>query len=169
MYSFIKPRRKTVLTEELKLVLFFFGVTLFLLLGSYGILAYKSSSFYNLIITTEQTTEETKVAIASMEDEIELINFEVAKAEQLHTSNVVLRDSIKNLFDLIPDRIVLTRAELGKKSLILYGITPNKEVYDFMLLAPLRSIFHQTYSSFYPAGEGWYRFVSKNYLDEEQL
>jgi hypothetical protein len=36
-----------------------------------------------------------------------------------------------------------------------------------MLEAPLRSIFHRTYTSFYPIENGWYRFVSTNYLDDE--
>ena len=50
--------------------------------------------------------------------------------------------------------------------LVLYGITPNKDVYNFMLQAPLRSIFHRTYSSFYPEKNGWLRFVSTNYIDQ---
>ena len=37
-----------------------------------------------------------------------------------------------------------------------------------MLQAPLRSIFHRTYSSFYPADNGWIRFVSTNYVDTEE-
>jgi hypothetical protein len=38
-----------------------------------------------------------------------------------------------------------------------------------MLNAPLRSIFHKTYSSFYPADGGWLRFVSTNYMDEDEF
>jgi len=55
-----------------------------------------------------------------------------------------------------------------ENALILHGITPNKDVYNFMLQAPLRSIFHRTYSSFYPAQNGWLRFVSTNYIDNEE-
>jgi hypothetical protein len=54
-----------------------------------------------------------------------------------------------------------------QNALILNGVTPNKDVYNFMLQAPLRSIFHKTYSSFYPAQNGWLNFVSTNYLEEE--
>jgi hypothetical protein len=53
--------------------------------------------------------------------------------------------------------------------LILYGETPTKDIYEFMLQAPLRSIFHHTYTSFYPTQNGWYNFVSTNYLEEENL
>jgi hypothetical protein len=38
-----------------------------------------------------------------------------------------------------------------------------------MLNAPLRSIFHKTYSSFYPADGGWLRFVSTNRMDKDEL
>ena len=72
-----------------------------------------------------------------------------------------------NMFDLVPHRITLSEANLLEDGLILYGITPNKDVYNFMLQAPLRSIFHRTYSSFYPAENGWIRFVSTNYIDKE--
>ena len=80
-----------------------------------------------------------------------------------------MKESIKNLFDLVPDRIVLSEADLKERSLVLYGITPNKEVYEFLLQAPLRSIFHRTYSSFYPMENGWYRFVSTNFLEDEEV
>jgi hypothetical protein len=78
-----------------------------------------------------------------------------------------MKESIRNLFDLVPDDITLDRAELDSESLILYGMTPNKDTYEYMLHAPLRSIFHRTYTSFYPVENGWYRFVSSNYLDND--
>ena len=78
-------------------------------------------------------------------------------------------DGYYNLFDLVPNRITLSEAKIMENALILYGITPNKDVYNFMLQAPLRSIFHRTYSSFYPAENGWLRFVSTNYIDKEEL
>ena len=37
-----------------------------------------------------------------------------------------------------------------------------------MLYAPLHAIFHRTYSSFYPAQNGWLHFVSTNYIDDEE-
>jgi len=67
----------------------------------------------------------------------------------------------------VPQRITLSEAKLLKKGLILYGITPNKDVYNFMLEAPLRSIFQETYSSFYPTEKGWLRFVSTNYMKDD--
>jgi len=102
-----------------------------------------------------------------MKNQITLIEKQNLLSQSVFTKNSVLKDSIKNLFDLVPGRITLSEANIMEDGLTLYGITPSKDVYNFMLQAPLRSIFHRTYSSFYPVENGWYRFVSTNYIDEE--
>ncbi len=168
-YSFIAPRPKKIVTPELKLVFFFFGMTLFILFATYGFLLYKSHQFSQEVIGMNQRIADTNRSIVMMQKEIAMIKKSAAHFQKVATSNTVLKDSIKNLFDLVPERITLSKAVLEKDALILYGITPNKEVYEFLLQAPLRSIFHKTYSDFYPLENGWYRFVSTNYLDEEAL
>jgi len=110
-----------------------------------------------------------KSTITQMGSQIKMIEKEVKIAEQITTDNMVMKESIHNLFDLVPDDIILDRAELESSSLILYGTTPNKDTYEYMLHAPLRSIFHRTYTSYYPIENGWYRFVSSNYLDDETV
>lgn len=168
-YSFIAPREKKLLTQELKLVVFFFSMTLFVLFATYGFLLYKTSDFQNNMLTINSRVADINKTIAGMNSEIKFIKKESSHFSKISTSNSVLRDSIKNLFDLVPDRITLSKAILEKNSLILYGVTPNKEVYEFLLQAPLRSIFHKNYTDFYPLENGWFRFVSTNYLDEESL
>jgi hypothetical protein len=108
-------------------------------------------------------------AIEAMKAEVALINKESLLGERITTQNSVLKDSITNLFDLIPQRITLSEASLLENGLILHGITPNKDIYNFMLQAPLRSIFHKTYSSFYPLSNGWLRFVSTNYIEDDSF
>jgi hypothetical protein len=167
--SFIKPRHKSFITPQLRLVLFFFAVTLLMLISTYAFLSYKTYSFSNKIENARISIEDFNQSLAKFDKEIESINYKFTQSEEIYTSNTVLKESIKNLFDLVPDRITLAKAQLDKNSLILYGITPNKDVYEFMLHAPLRSIFHRTYSSFYPLENGWYHFVSTNYLDKDEL
>ena len=104
-----------------------------------------------------------------MNNKIIFIEKESMLAEKIYTKNAVLKDSISNLFDLVPQRITLSQASLLKNGLILYGITPNKDIYNFMLQAPLRSIFQKSYSSFYPIQNGWLRFVSTNYMGESDV
>ncbi|MDD2782046.1 hypothetical protein [Sulfuricurvum sp.] len=166
-HSFISPRAKRLISGELRLVFFFFMVTIAMLVGTYLFLQYKTYNFTNERKTVVQKEASLKRTIDQMEIQIKIIDKESKIAEQIMTDNTVMKESIRNLFDLVPDDITLDRAELEESSLILYGITPNKDTYDFRLHAPLRSIFHRTYTSFYPAENGWYRFVSTNYLDDE--
>ena len=166
-YSYIKPRKKSIFTPELRLVVSFFAMTIFMLLATYGFLIYKDSMFIQDKISIENEKTILQANIKDMEAKIAHIEKQSDISAKVFTKNSVLKDSIKNLFDLVPQRITLSEAKLLHNGLILYGITPNKDVYNFMLQAPLRSIFHETYSSFYPAKGGWLRFVSTNYMDDE--
>ncbi|OHD83036.1 MAG: hypothetical protein A3D90_10635 [Sulfuricurvum sp. RIFCSPHIGHO2_02_FULL_43_9] len=168
-HSFITPSPKRLISGELRLVLFFFIVTIMMLVGTYLFLEYKTYDFIDEREEVVQQEKSLKHSITQMEEEIKRIEKEVKIAEQITTDNTVMKESIRNLFDLVPDDITLDRAELESSSLILYGTTPNKDTYEYRLHAPLRSIFHRTYTSFYPIENGWYRFVSSNYLDDETM
>jgi len=168
-YSYITPRKKSALTQEVQLILGFFAISILMLFFTYTFLLYKNYSFS----VNKQEIITKRVALQHSLDEIKsditLIQKQKMTSEKVYTQNSVLKDSITNLFDLVPTRITLSEAKLLKNGLVLYGITPNKDVYNFMLQAPLHSIFHRTYSSFYPAKNGWLRFVSTNYTDDEEL
>jgi len=166
-YSYIKPRKKSILTPEIRLVLAFFSMTIFMLLSTYGFLMYKDKMFIKDKLAIENEKIRLQQNTKDIESKILHIEKQMNTSTKVFTKNSVLRDSLKNLFDLVPQRITLTEAKLLHNGLTLYGITPNKDVYNFMLQAPLRSIFHQTYTSFYPAKDGWLRFVSTNYMDDE--
>ncbi len=167
--SYIKARAKHLLSPEIKLVFFFFGVSIFLIFSTYIFLLYKTYDYRNSTAELQKAQSELNISVASMNEQIDFILIESQHSEQVFTSNTILKESITNLFDLIPERITLSKAFLDSDALTLYGVTPTKEVYEFMLHAPLRSIFHRTYSSFYPLDNGWYRFVSTNYLDDEEI
>lgn len=169
IYSYIKPKRKSLLTAELQLLLLFFSITLFMLFSTYLFLLFKDYSFAQDREEAIMKKEVLNTNINEMKESIRFIEVQKVLSEQIYTQNSVLKESITNLFDLIPDRITLSEASLLEDGLILYGITPNKDVYNFMLQAPLRSIFHKTYSSFYPTANGWLRFVSTNYTQSEDL
>ena len=168
-YSYIKPRKKTVISSELQLLLSFFTITIFMLSLTYLFLVFKDYRFSQNTQDMIAKKIELENDVATMQSQITFIEKEVLLYERVNTKNIVLKDSIANLFDLVPERITLSQASLLKNGLILYGVTPNKDVYNFMLQAPLRSIFSETYSSFYPAKNGWLRFVSTNYINEDEL
>jgi len=166
-YSYIKPRKKSAITADIKLTLTFFSISILMLFLTYAFLLYKSYSFHKDVISINTKKTMLSSSIEEMKSRILFIEKEDVIASRVKTQNAVLKDSITNLFDLVPERITLSTAQILKNSLVLKGITPNKDVYNFMLQAPLRSIFNRTYSSFYPAGNGWLYFVSTNYTDEE--
>ncbi|MCD4667571.1 MAG: hypothetical protein K8R44_03105 [Sulfurimonas sp.] len=166
-YSYIKSRKKSIFTPEMQLLIVFFGITTFMLFFTYTFLVFKDYRFTQDKIEIITQKEEVNLEIENMQKRITFIEKENILSESIFTKNTVLKDSIANMFDLVPSRITLSEAKLLEDGLILYGITPNKDVYNFMLQAPLRSIFHKTYSSFYPAQNGWLRFVSTNYADKE--
>ncbi len=168
-YSYINPRKKTVLTPEVKLVLTFFSITILMLVGTYLFLLFKDYSFVKEREEIILKKYDLNISISEKKEEIRVIESQNILSQKVYTQNSVLKESITNLFDLVPQRITLSQAKLLENGLILYGITPNKDVYNFMLQAPLRSIFHKTYSSFYPIENGWLRFVSTNYIQESQL
>jgi hypothetical protein len=168
-YSYIKPRKKSIFTAELQLLFVFFGITIFMLFLTYAFLLFKDYKFSQDMQDIENKRVELDRSISKMKKQISFIEKENLLAERIYTQNSVLKDSISNLFDLVPQRITLSEAQLLKNGLILYGITPNKDIYNFMLQAPLRSIFQKTYSSFYPLKNGWFRFVSTNYVDESEI
>ncbi|MEA2098533.1 MAG: hypothetical protein U9P72_00210 [Campylobacterota bacterium] len=167
-YSYINHRRKSAFTEDMQLLLIFFSITLFMLVLTYIFLLFKEYRFVEDKKSLHQKQVDLNISIYNMKKQITLIEKQNILAESVHTKNAVLKDSISNLFDLVPQRITLSEASLLENGLILQGITPNKDVYNFMLQAPLRSIFHRTYSSFYPAQNGWLKFVSTNYIDKEE-
>lgn len=166
-YSYIEPRAKSPFTQDMQLVISFFSITIIMLMGTYLFLLYKDYNFQKEKNRLENTQVELKADITKMQKQIAYIKKQEALGSKIYTQNTVLKDSIANLFDLVPQRITLSEAKLLKKGLILYGITPSKDVYNFMLEAPLRSIFQESYSSFYPAKNGWLRFVSKNYIVDD--
>jgi len=166
-YSYITPRKKSPFTQEVQLVIAFFSITVIMLASTYLFLLYKDYDFkkeqQNILAQQVALKQES----ADMKQKIAFIKKQEALGEKVYTQNSVLKDSIENLFDLVPQRITLSEAKLLKNGLILYGITPNKDVYNFMLQAPLRSIFQETYSSFYPTKNGWLHFVSTNYMKDD--
>ena len=167
-YSYLKSRKKTAFTSDIQLLVVFFSITFFMLVLTYFFLLFKEYRFAQDKKEMNQKKIDLNININAMQEQINFIEKQNTLAEMVHTKNIVLKDSITNLFDLVPQRITLSKASLLEDGLILHGITPNKDVYNFMLQAPLRSIFHRTYSSFYPAKNGWMNFVSTNYIDKEE-
>lgn len=164
-YSFIKPRKKYLLEGDSKFWLLFIATSMFILFAFTIFLKIKISSLEEVASLAQKKEMEAKEAIISLNKKIEFIDIQKNKADGIYSSNLLLRDSIKNLFDLVPDQITLDKVEMTKKELIIQGSTPSKDVYNFLLLAQLKSIFTKNDTTFYMLPNGWFKFVSVNKIE----
>ena len=112
----------------------------------------------------QQMLKEIKEYQEMMIIEEEKVQFETYIASQ----NNMLKDSVENLFDLIPEQITLNKIQMEQYQLTLYGTTPSKQIYTFLLEVPLRSIFNQRRADFYMLPNGWYNFVSISKLNQQE-
>jgi len=168
MYSFTKPKQKPLFMEDTKLWIIFITVSLslYILFGLF--LSLKAYLFHKESIKFQKRTIAFQEETAKNIKEKNFILKEKTIYEEINLKNGLLKQSIKNLLDLIPDPITLNACKLDKNRLILYGITPNKDIYNLLMLPPLESIFTDTKTSFYQMPNGWYRFKSENYLKNNQ-
>jgi len=161
-YSFIQPKAKQIVDSDTKIILIFFAITIALTIGFTLFIVLKQNNFVEEVTSMKKEIAKYKNKNSLYEKKIERIERLVQKFESIQTHNTLLKESIQNLFDLVPDQITLTKAILNRDGLILYGVTPSKDVYNYLLQAPLKSIFHSNQTTFYPIRNGWYKFVSIN-------
>ena len=162
MKSYIKSRKKYILEPDSKIWLAFIFIFNAILFGFNLFLDYKINFFIEEANNYSKLRQQIKNEIKKIKDEIKKAKEKKAFIENIYASNEVVKNSIKNLFDLIPDEITLSKVIIKKDSLTLYGITPSKETYSFLLLTPLKSIFSTNKTYFYQLQNGWYKFISIN-------
>jgi Tfp pilus assembly protein PilN len=168
MYSFTKPKIKPFFAEDTKLWLIFISAVSILMISFALFLLIESYMQKKDIKELQTQMNNNNISIAKFNQKIAFINQEKTLYTNITVNNQLLKDGVKNLLDLIPDPITLTNIKIEKNSLIIYGITPTKDVYNILLLPPLKSIFNQTTTNFYQMDNDWYRFESINTLKEEQ-
>jgi len=166
-YSFIAPRPKPFLSLFSKMwVIFIALMSAFMLIFNFYIV-YEVRSFKTGIVELTQKRQMLETKIDEDDESIGLILRQKALSEEIFSNNTLLKESMKNLFDLVPDQITLKKVQMERNSLILYGVTPTQDTFNFLLAAPLKSIFHTSNTTFYLTKEGWYNFVSVNKILSE--
>jgi len=168
-YSFIKPRKKHFFKKLIKIWIGYHIATfLIMILVAIG-LSFKISQMNSMELEYTTKREELLKEIEAVDAKLTLVQKEHVFASDVFSQNELLKESIKNLFELIPDQITLTNVEMQKDTLILKGMTPSREVYNFLLSVPLKSIFTYSKANFYMTQNGWYNFVSVNKLEESKV
>ncbi|GAX86974.1 conserved hypothetical protein [Lebetimonas natsushimae] len=168
MYSFTKPKPKPLFKEDTKLWLVFISISFSLYLLFALFLGIKAYLFKKDIKNYQNQISTLNKQLKNIENQKNFILKEKTLYEDIMVKNTVLKQSINNLLDLIPDPITLNACKFDKNKLIIYGITPSKDIYNFLMLPPLESIFNETHTYFYLMPNGWYRFKSENYLKSPQ-
>lgn len=165
-YSFIEPKTKPIFSVFTQLWLVFIAVCISLmLLFDLGVNLYIKSHKNDMakMLKQEQSLEAN---IKTKQQILDKIKQKQKTADEIYASNKILQESMQNLFDLVPDQITLSKVVMEKNKLVLYGITPSKDTFNFLLASPLRSIFHTNNTVFYLNEKGWYRFVSTSQMNE---
>jgi hypothetical protein len=164
MYSFTKPKPKPYFQEDTKLWLIFISISLSLYILFAVFLGIKAYLFKKDIKNFNNEILILNKKLQNIKKKKDFILKEKTIYADLMVKNTLLKQSIKNLLDLVPDPITLSACQFDKDKLIIYGVTPSKDIYNLLMLPPLESIFNETHTYFYLMPNGWYRFKSENYI-----
>lgn len=159
--SFITPRPKKLFADDTKLWLIFVVVSIAVIVGVDRYFVYQNGHIIDSKHSYETKIKEAKYHQEHLHEEQTKLKTQIKKIDDTQANNVLLEDTVRNLFDLVPDPIVLAKVQMDDQTLVLEGITPTKEVYNYLLYPPLKSIFQTTKTSF-QAQRGGYGFVSFN-------
>lgn len=159
-YSFIEPKIKPIFSLFSKIwIALIICVFMFLVAINLGI------NFYAFKLERQSGEKQIQYndylnKIAQIKDTTAKLKVQRDAALEVYASNNVLKKSLHNIFDLVPDTITLSDIALEKDALKLSGVTPSKETYSLLMEAPLKSIFTSTQTNFYQQKNGWYNFTS---------
>lgn len=162
MRSFIKPRKKKLL-DDLSILWIAFIALMSLGLIIFGVFVnYKSSFYIKMLESKSSEMKNLSAHVKDLRDDIQIISMQKELYHEVNVSNNRLKESVKNLFELVPDQVTLTEVIMEKNSLLLKGYSVSKETYTLLLEPPLKSIFDESKVVFSVNDGGFYTFTSQN-------
>lgn len=164
-YSFIKPQKKPIFSLFSKIWMLFISTVVLLFAAVNLFVELKSSSSRNETQISKQKQDQIKEQIKQTDELTALLKQRRDSANEILASNAVLKQSVRNLLDLVPSSITLNEIAMDKNSLVVKGTTPSRDVYNMLLATPLKSIFNTSNTSFYQLDSGWLNFISTNKTD----
>ena len=163
-YSFIKPQKKPILNLFNKIWIFLIISVVLIFAAVNFAIAFKNQTLQN----ETQMLKQTKERINQADELAELLKQRRAVAAQIASSNALLKQSVRNLLDLVPQSITLEEISMDENSLVVKGTTPSRDVFNMLLATPLKSIFSTSNTSFYQLPNGWLNFISTNKTDNSE-
>ena len=164
-YSFIKPQKKPIFSLFSKIWMLFISTVVLLFAAVNLFVELKSGSLRNETQISKQKQDQIKEQIKQTDELTALLKQKRDSANEILASNAVLKQSVRNLLDLVPSSITLNEIAMDKNSLVVKGTTPSRDVYNMLLATPLKSIFNTSNTSFYQLDSGWLNFISTNKTD----
>ena len=164
-YSFIKPQKKPIFSLFSKIWMLFISTVVLLFAAVNLFVELKSGSLRNETQISKQKQDQIKEQIKQTDELTALLKQRRDSANKILASNAVLKQSVRNLLDLVPSSITLNEIAMDKNSLVVKGTTPSRDVYNMLLATPLKSIFNTSNTSFYQLDSGWLNFISTNKTD----
>jgi Tfp pilus assembly protein PilN len=166
-YSLTTAREKKLLDTDTELWLLFTVciLSLFIAIKFVLTLAIAANESQAESYHKERSVYETQ--IETLRKEAQSLALDVETVATSVAKNKVIKDSMINLLDLIPDQIYLTDMQITETTLRIKGYTPSQDIYNYLLKPPLESIFAKTVASFLP-GEGGYVFDSFSVMGERE-
>lgn len=164
-YSFVKPDEKTILKKVTRIWWIYIILTLILLVGFFFFLKAQGEMMQTNADAARAQQLQLAEEIKRINDRLASREEQVAFGKKPFTQNALLEETINNLFAIIPEQITLKKVEMLEDKLTLYGTTPSKEIYQYLLEVPLRSVFSESHVQFYPLANGWLNFVSVSTVD----
>ncbi|WP_314704121.1 hypothetical protein [Campylobacter rectus] len=164
-YSFIKPQKKPIFSLFSKIWMLFISTVVLLFAAVNLFVELKSGSLRNETQISKQKQDQIKEQIKQTDELTALLKQRRDSANEILASNAVLKQSVRNLLDLVPSSITLNEIAMDKNSLVVKGTTPSRDVYNMLLATPLKSIFNTSNTSFYQLDNGWLNFISTNKTD----
>jgi len=161
-YSFTKPTKKTFIQYDTRVWLTFIITMTTIILAFNFLLQVKLSQKKEHIKINKQVEKKALANIESLKTKIAYMEKKSIIYNDIYISNNIFKESLKNLFDLIPEQIVLHSVILKDNDLYIKGRSPTKEIYNYLLDTPLKSIFNSSEVNFYLRRDGWYSFLSVN-------
>ena len=159
-YSFTEALPKSIISKLAKIWIFYLVISVIII---YGAGVYLTMQKNVVIINTrsiENAIENREKQIENIRSNYDRLNEEI-DLNKLNTEyNNKVRNALSNLFEFIPDQITITQIIMEDKKLTIKGITPSRELYSFLMQAPLRSIFNTSKVDFFPLQNGWFNFTS---------
>lgn len=163
-YSFIRPRIKPAISLFTKIWVLFSVVCIGIIFSVYSFTTTRLL-FMNAQIESKKQ-EATSLQQKTIEnDELFVLLTErknIALGEE--SKNVQIEKVVRNLLDFVvkSGSIRLESMFINKNALELKGVTPTKDMFSLLIQTPLKSIFDESSTTYYPLDNGWFKFISIN-------